>query len=146
MPGWLVDALQIAYNRKLYLLYATDVRGVNTWLGQVSSLINLHNLLNRNSRPPADSSISSSSSSSSSVNYTALLLHVAGVLSTNQLNAINRQGMLFSKNVLQRCTFENVKRKLTGVSDVDNLSNFISLALTCLPQKSGTNYFDLLTR
>ena len=77
-------------------------------------------------------------------NYTALLLHIAGILSTNTLNPINRQGMLFSKNVLQKCTFENVKRLLSKAQDSDNLSSFISSTLLCVPQKSGTNAFDLL--
>ena len=134
MPGWLVDALQIAYKYKLYLIYSTDIRGVNQWLGQLCSLINLHNLLNLNNN-----------NNNNNINYTALLIHIAGVLSTNTLNPINRQGMLFSDNVLQRCTFENVKRKLSSIeNDCDNLSSFISLSLMCLPQKSGTNYFDII--
>ena len=131
IPAWLVDALQIAYRHKLFLIYSTDIRGVNQWLGQFCSLINLHNLLNLNAKH-------------NNINYTALLLHTAGILSTNTLNSINRQGMLFSENVLQKCTFENVKRKLSKVSDSDNLSSFISLSLMCLPQKSGTNFFDLI--
>ena len=130
MPAWLVDALQLSFNLKLYLLYSTDIRGVNQWLGQTCSLINLHNLLNLNSKH-------------NDINYTALLIHTAGLLSTNTLNSINRQGMSFSENALQKSTFENVKRKLSSVKNVDNLSSFISLSLMCLPQKSGTNFFDL---
>ena len=131
IPAWLVDALQIAFHSRLHLFYSTDIRGVNQWLGQFCSLINLHNLLNLNSQH-------------NNINYTALLLHTAGLLSTNTLNAINRQGMLFSENGLQKSTFENVKRKLSNVKDTDNLSSFISLSLMCLPQKSGTNFFDLV--
>lgn len=131
MPAWLVDALQIAFRLKLYLLYSTDIRGVNQWLGQTCSLINLHNLLNLNSKH-------------NDINYTALLIHTAGLLSTNTLNSINRQGMSFPENALQKSTFENVKRKLSNVKNVDNLSSFISLSLMCLPQKSGTNFFDLI--
>ena len=128
MPIWLVDALQYAYDNNLYLVYSTDIRGVNQWMGQLCSLINIHNLLNMNEN---------------NSNNTALLLHIAGILSLNSLNAINRQGMWFSNNVLQRCTFENIKKLLSNVSDCDDLSSFISTSLMCLPQKSGTNYFDL---
>ena len=130
MPGWLVDALQIAYTHNLYLIYSTDIRGVNEWLGQLCSLINLHNLLALNGID---------------INYTAILIHIAGVLSTKTLNPINRQGMFFSDNVLQKCTFENTKNFLSKAKDCDNLSSFISSTLMCLPQKSGTNYFDLLS-
>ena len=52
--------------------------------------------------------------------------------------------MFFSNNVLQKCTFENVKRLLSNAQDSDNLTSFISSTLMCLPQKSGTNFFDLI--
>lgn len=132
MPGWLFDALQIAYKKNLFLKYSTDLRGVNEWLGQFCSLINLHNLLALNEINPT-------------INYTALLLHLAGILSTSRLNPINRQGMLFSNNVLQKCTFENVKKLLTKARDKDDLSSFISSTLLCIPQKTGTNAFDLIS-
>ena len=131
MPGWLVDALQIAYTHNLYLIYSTDIRGVNEWLGQLCSLINLNNLLILNGVEN---------------NYTAILIHIAGVLSINTLNPINRQGMLFSDNILQKCTFENTKKLLSKAKDCDNLSSFISSTLMGLPQNSGTNYFDLINQ
>ena len=131
VPGWLIDAIQIANKKKLFLIYSTDIRGVNEWLGQFISMINLHHLLSLNEV-------------NKDTNYTALFLHLAGILSINRLNPINRQGMFFSKNVLQKCTFENVKRLLSKAHDSDNLSSFISSTLMCVPQKSGTNAFDLI--
>ena len=132
VPGWLIDAIQISYRKNLHLVYSTDIRGVNEWMGQTCSLINLHHLfslyLERNN-----------------INYTIILLHLAGILSSKTLNPINRQGMHFSENILQKCTFENVKNMLSQASGCDNLSSFISSTLMCVPHKSGTNYFDLLT-
>lgn len=131
IPGWLFDAIQLSYENNLYLIYSTDMRGVNEFMGQVCSLINLHNMLSLKLETDGE-------------NYTAILIHLAGILSTNSLNPINRQGMTYPESVLQKTTFENVKRFLNKASGSDNLRNFISSSLMCVPHKSGTNSFDLL--
>lgn len=131
IPGWLFDAVQISGEKKLSLIYATDMRGVSEWMGQFCSLINLHNLFSVNLENQQD------------LNCTAILIHLVGILSTRPLNSINRQGMYFPDNVLQKTTFENVKNLLSKVNGSDNLSSFISSTIACLPHKTGTNSFDL---
>lgn len=133
LPGWLLDAMQIAKEKNLYLIYSTDIRGVNEWLGQLCSLINIHNLLSVNLE------------AKQGLNCTAILIHLAGILSTKPLNSINRQGMSFSNSILQKSTFENVKKFLSNVNGSDNLCSFVSATIACVPHKTGTNSFDIIT-
>ena len=133
IPGWLIDAMQITSEKNLFLIYSTDMRGVNEWLGQLCSLINLHHLLAINLE------------SNNDVNCTAILIHLAGLLTNRKLNPINRQGMSFPNSILQKTTFENVKKQLSTASGSDNLTNFISTTLTVIPHKTGTNSFNLLS-
>ena len=132
IPGWLFDAMKISKEKKLFLIYSTDIRGVNEWMGQLCSLINIHNLLSANLETEQN------------LNCTAILIHLAGILSTRSLNSINRQGMSFPNSILQKSTFENVKRFLSNVHGSDNLSSFVSSTIACVPHKTGTNAFDLL--
>lgn len=132
LPGWLFDAINISKEKKLFLLYSTDIRGVNEWMGQLSSLINIHNLLSVNLE------------AEQGMNCTAILIHLAGILSTRSLNSINRQGMSFPNSILQKSTFENVKKFLSNVNGSDNLCSFISSTIACVPHKTGTNSFDLI--
>ena len=134
IPGWLFDAIKISKEKKLFLVYSTDVRGVNEWMGQLCSLINVHNLLSVNLE------------AQQGLNCTAILIHLAGILSIQPLNSINRQGMSFSDSILQKSTFENVKKLLSNVNGSDNLSSFISATIACIPHKTGTNSFDLIGR
>lgn len=132
LPGWLFDAIQISNKEKQFLIYSTDMRGVNEWLGQLCSLINLHNLFSVNLE------------AQQGLNCTAILIHLAGILSTRPLNSINRQGMSYPDSILQRTTFENVKKFLSNANGLDNLCSFVSSTIACLPHKTGTNAFDLL--
>lgn len=133
IPGWLFDAIGLSKD-KLFLIYSTDMRGVNEWMGQLCSLINLHNLLSVNLE------------AQQGLNCTAILIHLAGILSTRPLNSINRQGMSFPESILQKSTFENVKKFLSNVNGSDNLCSFVSSTIACLPHKTGTNSFDLISR
>ena len=105
IPGWLFDAIQISNrqpeDKKLFIIYSTDIRGINEWMGQLCSLINIHNLLSVNLE------------AQQGLNCTAILVHLAGILSTRPLNSINRQGMSFPDSILQKTTFENVKKFLS---------------------------------
>ena len=131
IPGWLYDAIQISWDRDLYLIYATDMRGVNEWMGQLCNLCNLHNLLSvRMERHH---------------NCTAILIHLAGLLTRTTMNPINRQGMTYPQSVLQKTTFENVKKLLSNARDSDNMSSFISSTMMCIPHKTGTNAFNILS-
>lgn len=131
IPGWLFDAIQISAREQKYLIYSTDVRGANEWLGQFCSLINLHNLFSVNLE------------TQQGMNCTAMLIHLAGILSTRPLNSINRQGMSYPNSILQKTTFESVNKFLSKVDGFDNLSSFISSTIACLPHKTGTNSFDV---
>ena len=133
IPGWIIDAIQITSEKNLFLIYSTDMRGVNEWLGQLCSLINLHHLLAINLE------------SNNDINCTAVLIHLAGLLTNRKLNPINRQGMSFPNSILQKTTFENVKKQLSTAAGSDNLTNFISTTLTVIPHKTGTNSFNLLS-
>lgn len=132
IPGWLFDAIQISNKEKQFLVYSTDIRGSNEWMGQFCNLINLHNLLSVNLE------------AQQGLNCTAILIHLVGILSTQPLNSINRQGMSYPDSVLQKTTFENVKKFLSKAQGLDNLCSFVSSTIACLPHKTGTNSFDLL--
>ena len=133
VPGWLYDASRIANEKGLFLIYSTDMRGVSEWMGQLCSLINMHNLLSINLE------------SQQGINCTAILIHLAGLLSTRPINSINRQGMHFPNSILQKCTFENVKNCLAKIEGTDDLSSFVSATIACLPHRTGTNSFDVMS-
>ena len=134
VPGWLYDAVNKSTETepRLHLIYSTDMRGVNEWLGQLCSLINLHN------------SFAADLEANQKLNCSAILIHLAGLLSNHRLNSINRQGMSFPDSVLQKSTFENVNKCLAVIQGGDNLSSFVSSTLACVPHKTGTNSFDLI--
>ena len=136
IPGWLFDAVQIASrdNKNLSLIYSTDMRGVSEWMGQLCHLINLHYMFHVNLE-----------THNKKLNCTAIIIHLAGLLTEQKINPINRQGMSFPSSVLQSSTFENVKKQLEKVSGRDNLSNFISTTLMCIPRRTGTNSFNLVS-
>ena len=131
IPGWLFDAVHIAWEKNLALIYATDMRGVSEWMGQLCHTINLHYMFHINLECQGK------------LNYTAVLIHLAGLLTEQKMNPINRQGMSFPSSVLQTTTFENVKKQLSNASGCDNLSNFISSTLMCVPRRTGTNSFNI---
>ena len=134
VPGWLYDAVNKSMETepRLHLIYSTDMRGVNEWLGQLCSLINLHNLF------------AADLEANQKLNCSAILIHLAGLLSNHPLNSINRQGMSFPDSILQKSTFENVNKCLADIHGRDNLSSFVSSTLACVPHKTGTNSFDLI--
>ena len=84
------------------------------------------------------------------MNYTAVLIHLAGILTETQLNPINRQGIKFPSSIIQKTTFENVKKQLLIAAqndeNYDNLCNFISPTITCIPHKTGTNSFNIIQK
>ena len=133
IQGWLYDAVQLSITENLYLVYSTDIRGVNEWMNQLCSLINIHNLI-------------STKLEEGGLNYTAILVHLAGIFSTRPLDSINRQGMSFPNNIIQKSTFENVRKLLSAanLTGTDNLSSFVSSTIACIPHKTGTNSFDVI--
>ena len=133
MPYWLYDALIIANNENLFLIFSTDMRSVDIWLGQLCSIINIHNLL------------SVKLESKQGVNCTAILVHLVGILSTKSLSSINRSGMNYPKSILQITTFENIKKLLSNVNGFDDCSSFISSMIVCRPYRLGTNSFDIIS-
>ena len=107
------------------------------WFGHLTSLINLSNLLYlRVEKGNPD------------INATLILLHLCGIFTKNMSDPINRQGMKFPCNVLQRTTFENVKNQLLKTAKkkifYDNLTSFISSTIMCVPRGTGTNSFNIL--
>ena len=138
-PGWVIDALIISSKNNLHLIYSTDLRGTNSCFGQLVSLINIHNLLDYFLEDGADET-----------NYTIVLIHLAGILTETTLNPINRQGIRFPASILQKTTFENVKKQLLNASqndeNYDSLCSFVSPTIVCLPHKTGTNAFNLIQK
>ena len=139
IPMWVFDVVRlVSKNEKLHFVYSTDTRNVAKWFGHLTSLVNLSNLLYlKIERGNAD------------VNATLILLHLGGIFTKNLADPINRQGMKYPCNVLQKTTFENVKNQLLKVSKekrlYDNLSSFISSTIMCVPRVTGTNSFQLTT-
>ena len=137
LPGWLFDALQIIGNLNMHLIYSTDLRGVNTWMGELANLINIHNLL-------------SIDIEKNGFNCTLILMHIVGLFSSESTNPISRQGIKFPDSILQKTTFENVKNLLSAAieqkQNYDNLCSFISSTIACIPHKSGSNSFNLLMK
>ena len=137
-PGWLMDVLwHQRRNGNLTLVWCTDIRGVEKYLGALCSTINLHHLFQRLERKDRN-------------NYTAILLQMT-ILSTESLNPINRQGIKFPQSAVTGCTFENIKRSLSSMKKRKNKKKeyrdgasapFTRLMLV-LPNRIGTNYFDL---
>ena len=132
IPGWLFDAARIASVNNLSLIYSTDMRGVCEWMGQLCHLINLHYMFHINLERQ------------NKLNYTVILIHLAGLLTKQKINPINRQGMSFQSSILQSTTFENVRKQLSNASGCDNLSNSISATLMCIPRRTGTNSFNVV--
>lgn len=141
IPGWLVDAINVRTRKGTALLWCTDVRGVNLYLGSVCSLINLHHLFQRIESVNHD-------------NFTTILAHLT-VLSTVPLNPINRRGMKYPNNAISARTFEDVKRSLLQLSRttkrdnnnkdlLDSLDTFFARLMMVMPHKIGTNSFDLI--
>lgn len=133
-PGWLIDVINIQMsNLDISLIYCTDIRGVNLFLGQLCSLINLHNLFRK--------------FETSKTNYTAILLQMT-VLSNESLNPINRRGNKFPGNAIASRSFEDIKRYLLATQKLniisDNLHSFVSRLTTCLPPQVGTNFFNII--
>ena len=151
LPGWLFDAARLCYpsekdndnnNNTLSLVYSTDMRGVQLWMGQLCSLINLHNLIAATIEKKRDDD----DNNNNNINYTVILMHLAGLLSKSPLNPINRQGMTFPGSILQTTMFENVKKQMTShLQGDDNLTNSISCALTCTHPPTGTKIFNMLS-
>ena len=137
IPLWIFDVLRLLFeNNQLYLIYSTDTRNVAKWFGHLTSLVNLSNLL-----------YLMIERGNSDLNASLILLHLGGIFTKNLTDPINRQGMKYPCNVLQKTTFENVKNQLLKVSKekklVDNLSSFISATIMCIPRGTGTNSFNL---
>ena len=137
VPGWLIDVLcALKENSKLYLIYATDIRGVDKWLGHFCSVINISNLLFLKTEKI------------NNMNATLILLHVAGLLTPDTLSPINRQGMKYPRSILQKATFENVRAQLLALANkkkmCDNLCNFVGATIACVPHRTGTNSFNLI--
>ena len=135
-PGWLIDAIHLQItNPNLSLVYSTDIRGVNTHLGQLCSLINLHHIFRRFENV--------------TTNYSALLLQLT-VLSNASINSINRRGNKFPANIISSSSFEDVKRQImaTERSNLlrDDMSSFVSRLTTSLPPPVGTNFFNLILK
>lgn len=140
IPGWIIDAVYaLKKNPNLYLIYSTDVRGVDKWLGHLCSIINISKLLYLRIEKEM-----------TNLNATLIFLHVAGLLTPETLNPINRQGMKYPCSILQKVTFENVRLQLLSASHenklCDNLCNFVGATTTCVPQRTGTNCFNLLMK
>ena len=138
IPLWIFDVIRLLIkNDQLYLIYSTDTRNVAKWFGHFTSLVNLSNLL-----------YLMIERGNSELNTTLILLHLGGIFTKNLTDPINRQGMKFPCNVLQKTTFENVKNQLLKISKekklVDNLSSFISSTIMCVPRGTGTNSFNLM--
>ena len=138
IPLWIFDVIRLLFeNNQLYLVYSTDTRNVAKWFGHLTSLVNLNNLL-----------YLMIERGNSDLNATLILLHLGGIFTKNLTDPINRQGMKYPCNVLQKTTFENVKNQLLKVSKekklVDNLSSFISATIMCIPRGTGTNAFNLI--
>ena len=143
IPGWLFDAAQ---HCGLSLIYSTDMRGVQEWMGQLCSLINLHNLIAATFEKEKDiDNDNDNDDDDDDINYTIIIMHLAGLLSRAPLNPINRQGMTFPGSILQSVMFENVKKRMISDPEgVDNLTNSISCALSCTNPPTGTKMFNLI--
>ena len=141
-PGWLMDVLWHQKQKKnLTLVWCTDIRGVNEYLGSLCSTINLHHLFRRLEKKDRN-------------NYSAILLQMT-VLSTEALNPINRRGIKFPQAAVTACTFENIKRSLsamkkkkkkkinTVVEYKDNVAAPFTRLMLAMPVPIGTNYFDI---
>ena len=138
IPMWLFDACSlVSKDPSLYLLYSTDIRSVNIFLGHISSIVNLSNLL------------FSKIEQNKNINATLILIHLVGIFTPDKYNPINRQGIKFPCNTLQRITFENVKNNMIKVAKekrvYDNLSSFISSTIFGIPRVTGTNAFNLIS-
>ena len=138
LPMWIFDACRlVAENPKLYLLYSTDTRNVSKWFGHLVSLTNMSNLLYLKIERD-----------NPEINTTLIFLHLVGIFTHNMNDPINRQGMKYQGNILQRTTFENVKNQLSKMAksraDFDTLNNFISSTTMCVPRPTGTNSFGIV--
>lgn len=139
IPMWLLDVSSIINKHPdLYLIYSTDTRTVDKFLGHVTSIVNLSNLLYIKLEQPAKS------------NASLILLHLMGIFTADTYNPINRQGIKFPCSVLQKTTFENVKNQLSKLANenrlYDTLTNFISSTIIGVPRATGTNCFNLVIK
>lgn len=134
LPGWLVDVLRLRRYKRLTLVWCTDLRGVDQYLGSLCSVINLHHLLRRLERQNGD-------------NYTAILLQMT-VLSTHSLNPVNRRGFKYPACGMTACTFEDVRRSLLKTQKnearYDALEAPFTRIICAIPHKVGTNFFDVV--
>ena len=139
IPMWLFDACSlVSKDPSLYLIYSTDIRSVNAFLGHITSIVNLSNLL-----------FLKIEQQNTKINATLILIHLTGIFTPDKYNPINRQGIRFPCSTLQRITFENVKNNMIKAAKekrvYDNLFSFISSTIVGIPRVTGTNSFNLIS-